>query len=100
MKRVTWIALVAVAGFLAVSFIPAAADGVAQSTTTAGQMPPAVAALGTQPEPSVRDQQVSPAHAGNRGVEAADAAIGSLLSLSSLALVAVFGSRWLIGRRR
>lgn len=100
MRHLTLIALVVAAGFLAVSFVPAAADGVDQSLATARPMPSTVAAVDTQPEAESGAQQMSPARAGNRGVEAADVAIGSLLSLSSLALVAVFGSRWLVGRRR
>lgn len=42
--------------------------------------------------------QVFPAEAGNMGF--VDAAVGSLLSLSCLALAGVFGSRWLTARRR
>ncbi len=43
-------------------------------------------------------EQVFPAGAGNMGF--VDAAVGSLLSLSCLALAGVFGSRWLTARRR
>jgi hypothetical protein len=48
--------------------------------------------------PMTQLDQVIPAGAGNMGL--ADAAVGSLLSLSCLALAGVFGSRWLTARRR
>lgn len=100
MKHRTLIALVVGAGFLAASILPTAADGAGQPVQMARTAPTAVVVADDQPGASVVAQQVTPAHVGNRGVEAADAAVGSLLSLASLALVAVFGSRWLIGRRR
>ncbi|TAK76666.1 MAG: hypothetical protein EPO16_06810 [Dehalococcoidia bacterium] len=97
MKRLTWIALVATGGLLAASVLPVAADGIDIAPS-----PPerSMAVTPADSDAGVFIPQVSPAHAGNRGIEAADAAVGSAVSLSSIVLVAVFGSRWLVGRRR
>lgn len=79
---------------------PAADTTVLTPDTTAAEPAMPSEAAGDDLQAPNEPQQVTPAAAGNGGFAAVDTGVGSLLSLTGLALAAMFGSRWVTARTR